>query len=49
MTHRFGDEVEEVDTQADLLLVVTWPEGEGHLVISGVHHVFVPFCETAGD
>uniref|UniRef100_A0A8D2ZPZ7 Uncharacterized protein n=1 Tax=Scophthalmus maximus TaxID=52904 RepID=A0A8D2ZPZ7_SCOMX len=48
-TYSFGDEVEQVDTQADFLLVVTWSEGEGHLVVSGVHHVLVPLCETAGD
>lgn len=38
-----------MDTQADFLLMVTWSEGEGHLVVSRVHHVFVPLCETAGD
>jgi len=38
-----------MDAQADFLLVVTWSKGEGHLVVSGVHHVFVPLCETAGD
>uniref|UniRef100_A0A146RXV4 Uncharacterized protein n=1 Tax=Fundulus heteroclitus TaxID=8078 RepID=A0A146RXV4_FUNHE len=45
----FGDEFEEVDTQADLLLVVARSEREGHLIVSGVHHVFVPPGETAGD
>lgn len=48
-THCFGDEVEQMDAQADFLLVVTWSKGEGHLVVSGVHHVFVPLCKTAGD
>lgn len=49
ITYRFGDEVKQMDTQADFLLVVTWPEGKGHLVVSGVHHVFAPLCEAAGD
>lgn len=45
----FGDELEQVDPQANFLLVVTWPKGEGDLVIPGVHHVFVPLCEAVGN
>lgn len=46
-TYSFGDKVEQVDTQADFLLVVTWSKGERHLVVPGVHHVLVPLCEAA--
>ena len=30
-------------------MIVTWSEGEGHLAVSGVHHVFVPLGEVVGN
>lgn len=40
------DVVHEVHPEGHLLMVVTRSEGEGHLAVPGVHHVFVPFCEV---
>lgn len=45
----FGDKLEQVGPQTDFLLVVTWSEGEGHLVVSAVQHVLVPLGEAVSD
>lgn len=42
----FHDVVQQVDPQRHLLMVVARSEGERHLAVSGVHHVFVPLCEV---
>lgn len=47
--YRFGDKVQQVYAQADFLLVVARAEGEGHLVVTSVHHVLVPLAEAAQD
>lgn len=43
------DVVHEVNPEGHLLMVVTWSKGEGHLAVSGVHHVFVPLGEVVGN
>lgn len=45
----FHDVVHEMNSQGHLLMIVTWPEGERHLAVSGVHHVFVPLGEVVGN
>lgn len=43
------DVVHEVNPEGHLLVVVTRSKSEGHLAVSGVHHVLVPLGEVVGD
>lgn len=45
----FHNVVHEMHPQGHLLVIVTWSKGEGHLAVSGVHHVFVPLGEVVGN
>lgn len=44
-----GDVLHQMHPKGNLLVVVTWSKGKGHLKVSGVHHVFIPSGEIVGD
>lgn len=44
-----GDVLYQMHPKGNLLVVVTWSKGKGHLKVSGVHHVFIPSGEVVGD
>jgi len=45
----FHDVVHELNPEGHLLVVVARSEGERHLAVPGVHHVFVPLGEVVAD